>query len=199
MTFSSSDLGQNWADARIRFPLDLNQASLLSQDADRLKKRVGLGSNWSEGRVLFKDYCDYCFCHESDSSVPASCYLFTGSVWSKTVWWCTQRGEERGSPWFSGTKHNNICKPRSCGTLFLQGPPLSHTPDNPFPPVPAHPFLEAWAHTTLSRIRGITLGVHLYASVRIRFCSAPTCQRVSWTSQKENDTHSDTFLFTRAI
>lgn len=63
VTFSSSDLGQNWADARIRFPLDINQASLLSQDPGRFKKHVGLGSDWSEGRVLFKDYCDYCFCH----------------------------------------------------------------------------------------------------------------------------------------
>lgn len=39
VTFPASDLGQNWADAQIRFPLDLNQARVLSQDPDRFKVR----------------------------------------------------------------------------------------------------------------------------------------------------------------
>lgn len=46
-----------------------------------------------------------------------------------------------GAPWFSGTKHNNTCKPHSCGTLSLWGLSfwLSHTPDAPFPPFQTSP------------------------------------------------------------
>lgn len=74
-----------------------------------------------------------------------------------------------GAPWFSGTKHNNTCKPHSCGTLLLQGLSLTAQTPPALPPQPLHPFLEALPHTTLGG--RITWGVCVcLSSVSMRPC-----------------------------
>lgn len=105
-----------------------------------------------------------------------------------------------GAPWFSGIKHNNTCKPHSCGTLFLQGLSLSlsYTPRHPLslPFQPPHPFLEALPHTTLGRVGGITWGVHLCMCVWTLYLCV--CM---WAKGKarERSCWSETSLFKCAI
>lgn len=81
----------------------------------RFKKCVGLESNWTEG----KGYSKTTMTTTAATRTASFCLLRV--VCSLGVSELKQSDDEfmGGSPWFSGTKHNNTCKPHSCGTLFL--------------------------------------------------------------------------------
>lgn len=89
---------------------------------------------------------------------PASCHLLSGRVWSKTVCWSIQGGISLVL-WHKTQQHMRAAQLRDA---LPPGSP-SLTPQT----TPSHPFLEAWAHTTFSRIRGITLGVYVRVRARL--------------------------------
>lgn len=148
---------QNWADAQIRFPLDLNQARVLSQDPDRFKVR-----RESVVQRLLRLLL-----------LPLE-WLVRACIVLSLHWECLiknslmmySKGGRRGSPWFPGTKHNT-CKPHSCGTLFLQGPSLSH-PRQPLPSRPNPSFPRSMSSHHIEQNQRYHLGSSfVYECVRL--------------------------------